>query len=258
MNAIATQSTASALPILAGWVDEPGVQAGDWAVIDNQGLWSLVKEEGSIGGTNHFAGYLFGLNNSHVAVGYRTTQSSYPNTIAYEVTPPEQFTDVPFPNSWDVRSSIAYGINNGGDMVGTMNIVATNVETSESWYALCETHCSGTGTPTYCFAMLNYGVNTSAYSINDATSGGGHRLIVGSYQNGTTGVIHGFLVSVSITGGTCVTGVLQAPIDETHSHNVTVVHGINNAGYIVGWYNDASLNLHGFVGVPDPSFKRRR
>lgn len=64
MNAIATQSEPTAMPILAGNVNEPGLQGGTFAVVDNQGLWGLVTDSGKK------RAEIYGINDSEITVGW--------------------------------------------------------------------------------------------------------------------------------------------------------------------------------------------
>lgn len=277
MNAINSQASASAYPVLAGIVYEPGDQGGNWAVVDDQGLWSLIKDPGkktSNGGG--IAAYLYGINDQDIVVGYHTTETST-SPVAYFVAPPELRTDIVFPSSFGtVQSSIAYGINDSGGMVGTATVpnTAHTGTVTESWYALClsSSSCptSGSGSgfspSSYCFAVLSHGTNTyttTAYAISDVyTVGVGIQtyLVAGSFT-GSGGVTHGFVVPISITGsGTsakCTVGTFET-VNEKNADNLTVVRGVNNQGYIAGYYNSGSGALHGFIGTPTSSARRHR
>jgi len=70
MNAINSLST-SGVPVLVGVVSSPGDQNGNWAVVFNQGLWSLTNNPGTFKGTVG-DGYLYGINNQDIAVGFHT------------------------------------------------------------------------------------------------------------------------------------------------------------------------------------------
>ena len=183
MNAIEPQSSASASPILVGLVSDPGDSgAGDiYPVLYNQGLWSLEPENGSDGGHGgKDSGYLFGINDNQIAVGYYTKNGN-PTTTAYEVSPPSpsppansQFADVPFPtmSPFPPSTSWAYGINDNGDMVGTA--IMANSSLPVAWYALCHTTCSPSSpSSSYCWSTLDLGPNTTAYAINNSEASGG-------------------------------------------------------------------------------------
>lgn len=260
MRGITTPASGSN-PVLAGSVCEPGQEGGNWAVLNNQGLWSLVKPDGSPDGTCVY-GFLFGINDSNVAVGYhqrtgvpKNCKVAYSPT-AFEVVPPQTFTDVPFPSSGYATPSIAYGINDSGDMVGTATINGA----SQGWYAVCQpasAPCWNSSSPTaYCFNKLNVpnSTNTTPYAISNAVDDNATKLIVGSYQT-SAGHTHGFLVPIT-DSATCPYGTFQAPIDEDPSDSLTVISGINNNNYIVGWYVGSAGKTKGFVGTPTGSTKQ--
>ena len=278
MNAIAPQASPSALPVLVGSVSQPGDDNGDFPAINNQGLWSYVPEDGCGGSRSTksgdmCAGYLFGVNDNQVAVGYHTNGTAKtPTTTAYEVSAGrEQFMKVPFPSNWTVTDSIAYGINDNGDMVGTATIETPTAPTavSEGWYALCTASSAcGTGSKftSYCWQTLKVGTKTTTPYGIDYPATTTTRQVVGSYAN-ITGPTTGFLTNVSppTKPGSgvvpCVTGSTQASIT-VHSSTITstgtVVRGINNVLDIVGSYTN-STGTHGFVGtLKTGSAKRRR
>jgi hypothetical protein len=277
MNAIATQ--ASGLPILAGWVSEPAdsVSGDVFAALYNQGLWSLPDEAGAgcSGGGKHgaCASYLFGINDNdaylgyHVAVGYDLSPTSGTTKTAYEAAPPGWLKNPVYPvpfgpgstNGLNATNSTAFGINDNGDMVGTAVVPCKTSPSGclEGWYALCvggsTSPCKpDAGTGKYCWETLNYGTNTTPYAINDK------RLAVGSYQDSTG--THGFLVSLptTVTPTSCAVVPVQKSIDMPNDHGLTVVHGINNANDIVGWYSSSKTIMSGFVGMYLGSAERRR
>jgi hypothetical protein len=261
MNAIET--TASKLPILAGWVSDPGDQGGTFPVVYNQGLWALENNGSCCGtGMNGVTAELFGINDSNIAVGFTAPSSNSSVPEANYFSTGGDPIAVPFPSGWKVTASIAYGINDAGDMVGT----ATMQNGPTSWYALCISNCptagSSSASGSYCWMTLNNGQYTSAataYAISGITSLSGgttFRLIVGSYTDGKA--THGFLVPVGLTSsGACETGTFQT-VDVPNSDKQTVVRGVNNAGYIVGYYTDNHGRVDGFVGIPSYPAKRRR
>lgn len=261
MNAIETQASGSDkdLPVLAGWADDPGQEGFIWPVVDNQGLWALESNGTDNVGTNFSIGELFGINSANIAVGYTAPESSgmYGLTTARYFLTGGGPQNVPLNNNLGQTSqSIAYGINDSGDMVGTATLTASG---PVSWYALCVQNCptvgyAGSGKPSWCWKMLDNGkftATTTAYGISGSVITGGTttKMIVGSYVDGSE--THGFLVPVTLTSaGTCETGTFQEPIDAQSSNGVTVVLGINNLGYIVGYYKDQSSKRVGFVGIP--------
>jgi hypothetical protein len=279
MNAIQPSPGSSAFPTLAGFVSKPGDSGpGDvYAVVDNQGLWNLSQVQGAglggQGGDN--AGYLYGINDSHVAAGYfvsKTSSSATTPPEAYQVVPGIGPTNVPFPASWKATDSVAYGINDNGDMVGTATATINNSTRPQSvaWYALCYTTCNaGNSTAaSYCWQTLgssDFGQKTSAYvayGINSIPLVS-TREVVGSYED-SKGHTHGFLASVTpaTSGLPCVTDATQYPIDALPNSGttptLTVVRGINNAGDIVGWYTTGNGVILGFVGEPNTGATKPR
>jgi len=281
MNGIATQANASQLPVLAGWVNQPGDQGGTWPVIDNQGLWALEDNgKGGATGDNGQTAELFGINDANIAVGCVTTSpatsaitacsasDANANYFTVDGTP----VAIQLQLTKSVSSSAAYGIDDDGDMVGTAALSNGNA----SWYALCIKNCptagySGSSTPSYCYATLNNGAYTStttAYGISTspAISGGAYlKLVVGYYTEGTgtAKVTHGFLTEVELNPSTQGCEQIGTPqtIDAPNSDKLTVVRGVNNDGYIVGYYINKKSTQHqqvGFVAVPATTAKPRR
>jgi hypothetical protein len=256
-------------------VYEPGDQSGSWAAVYNQGLWSLIQNPGSIGGTKDYESYLYGINNQDVVVGYHTKHTPYP-TFAYLVAPPELWQDIVFPPSiGTVRSSIAYGINDDGDMVGTACVGSSSKDcVNESWYAVCVySSCPQTSSSkksfdsSYCWGVLNNGTNTSAttaYAISDSfaitSRGTVTKLIAGSYTDSTNNVTYGFVVPLASGTGTKKCPVTVESFEQVHATSaatLTVVRGVNADGDIAGYYV-SNNKQHGFVGTPVSLAKRRR
>jgi hypothetical protein len=267
LNAITTQPIATGPPVLAGEVADPGGQGGNWSVVYNQGLWSLVKNPDTLGGSDDVAFY--GINNSDIAVGYYTNHG-FPK-IAYYVAPPEISQNIAFPPTTipNPTSSIAYGINDSGDMVGTAKLSTGTV----SWYALCKnsscptktgsTSGSGFNPNLYCWGVLknssSSSFSTTAYAINNGPDNGSTntREVAGSYTD-RYGVTHGFLVTVSRTQtSVCGGGTSFTNIDEPYANGVTVVRGVNDGDDVVGYYIDSSSKMHGFVATYTGAAKRR-
>jgi hypothetical protein len=249
MNSIAPESSGSS--ILGGWVSDPGNECGIWPVVDNQGLWTLDYN----GGGNNTTTELFGINDSGVAVGYTantaTCQGQQTNKTAVYTTAAGAPTPVPFAFTENPSGSVAYGINDDGDMVGHGSFGSV----SKGWYALCA-HANKTGTPNcptfntnngsqYCWKTLEdpSGTDTVAYAISglyEITAGNITKLVVGSYLNNTDGLRHGFVVPVTLTESTkgssadsCEAGLYQ-DVKEPNGAKGTVVLGVNDAGDIVG------------------------
>jgi hypothetical protein len=297
MNAIATQPEPQQTPVLAGWVNQPGDQGGTWPVVDYQGFWSLENNgTGAAAGKNGQTAELFGINDSGVAVGCvtnapapaltacSTSDTSYKPQANYfsQSGNPQAFQKALQEGlGTTVSRSAAYGIDDAGDMVG---VATLSTGTNESWYALCMKNCptssppytcmstSGTNTfcrtTSYCIKELTNGTYTPtmtayAISISKTVSGGYNtRLVAGSYTegSGTTKVTYGFLAQVKLNTSTSVCEQVGTPqmMIEVNNSTLTVVRGINNDGYIVGYYMNKKGKQDGFVGIPATSPKRRR
>jgi hypothetical protein len=278
MYGIATQAKASELPVLAGWVNQPGDQGGTWPVVDNQGLWSLEHNGTGAGtGKNGATAELFGINDSNIAVGCVTSSpvtSAMTGCSASDATA-SYFTVDGTPETIPLNlatgsasSSTAYGIDDGGDMVGVATVKSANV----SWYALCIKNCAtsgytGTGKSSYCYAALtngSYTSTTTAYGITASRLSGGTliRLVVGSYSegSGTSKVTHGFLAQVELNTANNMCEQIGTPqkIDEPNANTLTVVRGVNDEVYIVGYYINKNGKQLGFVGIPSDSARLRR
>lgn len=276
MNSIAPGS--SGPPILGGWVANPGTECGIWPVVDNQGLW--VLEYNNSGQTKTTAS-IFGINDSGIAVGSDATTTMCANpsapTAVYYTTAGVP-TPVPFDFTENPVNSVAYGINDDGDMVGHGSFGGV----SKGWYALCihknkagEFNCPTFNTTNgvqYCWKTLQFpnGSDTIAYGVSGLykiTGGNITKLIVGSYLYGTgsKSVRHGFVVPVTLTVSTktsssysCEAGTYQDIQASINGAKQTVVRGVNDAGDIVGYYTDGSGNTYGFVGITGTGANRRR
>jgi probable HAF family extracellular repeat protein len=125
------------------------------------------------------------------------------------------FTSIDVPNA---QETVCMGINDGGNVVGYY------VDDSGVYHGFLLKN----GT----FTTLTFpdAGSTLAYGINDFDQ------IVGSYGGGD-----GFEVS----GGHYISG----SIDDPNSDGLNYVWDITDAGEIVGSYNDASGDLHGFTDI---------
>jgi hypothetical protein len=288
MNAIAPESGGS-LPILAGFVNRPGDQCGGWPVVDDQGLWGL-EDRGkdttttvSSKNNNTEEGWISGVNDANITVGYSeavesctlTTTKNSDAAAVYWGDAGTSPSNVPFPTmttSWqNPTSSVANGIDDDGDMVGTVTIGGTTY----SWYAICTKYASGkaacattssasSGAPKssdYCWYKFNSGNNPVATGITSesgTTSAGGDstKLIVGYRIDGSGKATHGFLLPVTPLGTgtreTCLPGNFEDIQAQGATHGTWVL-GVNDLGYIVGYYKNGPVSSErtvGFVGIP--------
>jgi hypothetical protein len=180
--------------------------------------WNGVFESFNDPKTPHMKGavnQLLGINDAGVAVGFYNDAKG--NAHPYEVNQATGvFTSIRIPGT---VSATATGINNNGDVAGFGKDTAGN---TFSWLL------RGGQLTDYQFPG---GSNTQALGVND------HDEIVGTYVD-ASGVMHGF--------------TLKSPLGPT-SHwqtiddfapgavpGTTVVNGVNNAGDLVGFYNNTA------------------
>jgi hypothetical protein len=270
MHGITSPVSTTGSPVLAGSVWEPGQEGGNWAVYNDQGVWLLQRPDGSADAYPCHYGYLFGINSipasngGPVAVGMHTKYSNSSSTVCSADTadllfPPGNYMDVPFP--WTVASSVAYGINDSGDIVGTACVGSSSKScVQEGWYAICikTSACQGGKQTSYCFKMFTVSANQvlTPYAISNRRNSGTMALVVGSTAgagNLTQGFIDQITVSKNTTDG-CSSAPLQLVTSPDPASRLTVVSGINDQLDIVGWYNEGSTanlpHLLGFVGTP--------
>ncbi len=205
----------------------------DWNASKLKGTWEPLIEDPS----DHSCGVteLLGINGSKFVVGFYETKQA--GTC---VSRPFEEYLYPYPNGSPVfvnlsvpgsTSAIATGINNFGDVVGTM------------------TPSSGSGTEAWYYNDFNYDTfyinsnsnNTAALGINDDDG------IVGSYTASST--THGFLACGGPPSCNITTPNPQfTDIDEPNSDNFTVVNSLNTHWAITGQFEDNAGNFKGFVG----------
>jgi hypothetical protein len=168
---------------------------------------------------------LLGRNNNATAVGFYNDSKGHSHAYEYNVNT-KVFTAVTPPKA---VSAMATGINDEGDVVGTVTLKG-NV--SEGFLLK-----GGT----YTEFKINGSSGTMALGINDTDQ------IVGSYTD-ASGNSHGFVDSTRFGTVTTVDDPSAGAID-------TVVNGINNGGSLVGFYTDSDNNnvVDGFTAVTTPT-----
>ena len=203
-------------------IDNKGNTCGFWVTAGgtNHGFveWNGVFESFNDPKTPHMKGavnQLLGINDAGVAVGFYNDAKG--NAHPYEVNQATGvFTSIHIPGT---VSATATAINDNGDVAGFGKDTAGN---TFSWLL------RGGQLTDYQFPG---GSNTQALGVND------HDEIVGTYVD-ASGVMHGF--------------TLKSPLGPT-SHwqtiddfapgavpGTTVVNGVNNAGDLVGFYNNTA------------------
>jgi hypothetical protein len=180
--------------------------------------------------TPHITGrvnQLLGVNNAGIAVGFYADANN--NDHPYVVN---QATDK-FRN-FEIEggvSELATGINNNNDVVG----FATPADKDSFSFLINDSGAK----PQITTLQFPGGSDTEALGIND------NNEIVGTYVDGS-GVMHGF----TLTNPDGPQSVWQT-IDEPNAlPGTTVVNGLNNAGDLVGFYEDTNTNTDGFLATP--------
>jgi probable HAF family extracellular repeat protein len=128
-------------------------------------------------------------------------------------------------------STVARGINDAGDIVGTFS----DATGSHGFLLTGGVFTTIDAVPPFAPPPPQLGAGTDAFGINDAGQ------IVGSFNDATG--FHGFL----LTGGVFTT--IDAP-GSTTPLPFTQIFGINDAGQIVGRFSDATFVDHGFLATP--------
>jgi|HubBroStandDraft_6_1064221.scaffolds.fasta_scaffold70404_2 hypothetical protein len=179
---------------------------------------------------------LLGINNAKVAVGFyespTTANTSGCKTQAFEEY---LFNGRPVFVNFNVpmaSSSIATGIDNGGNVVGTAIVNGSNGSVLEGWY----------------YHDFNY---TTFYVDNSSTQPTGINWaggIVGNYTN--SGVTHGFLITTDKKHQITPTPEPPYATIDNGSYG-TFVNSIEPSYWIIsGWYqSDSSGGIQGFVGT---------
>jgi len=223
---------------------------GSWAVVDNGGLWSAIKQVGDEAScsTTPFA-ELLAFDGNQTSVGFRTNKSCV--YIPYEVKNGDKTNSSRFSGFTWTANTEATGIDSSDDIAGT-TLGNSPGGTSAGWFFPNGTssqppllRCCGTTAENYATSFT--GIAT--VGATDVIS------IVGSYTTG--GKTHGLIYNPAETGSAAWTTV-----DEPNAHNdaYTVIDGINANGDICGFYKDSSGNIDGFVGfaVATAGSHRRR
>lgn len=165
---------------------------------------------------------LLGINDASLAVGYYTDDQKNDHAFELNATT-NKFHSISPPGGISVEAT---GLNGKGDIVGFMT---TSSGAIKSWLLK--------GGQFTVFTFPN-STTTKALGINWQDH------IVGSYQN-ATGPTHGFLMTDPLANRT------WQRVDETNAHGKTVVTGIQNYDYLVGYYRaNAKGSISGFLATP--------
>jgi probable HAF family extracellular repeat protein len=150
---------------------------------------------------------------------------------------PGRFTTFNVPGDDPVLGTVAFGINDFGEVVGNY-VAAGDVKPNGS-----ATHRHGFLRSSDGTSFTTFDVPNAIITIGEGINNNG--TIVGVYTL-TDGKLHGFVLN---------NGVFTNPVDVPDSNGKaqqTEINSINLNGEIVGFYNDFKGVAHGFRGVPTP------
>ncbi|HET6275344.1 MAG TPA: hypothetical protein VFE16_05315 [Candidatus Cybelea sp.] len=238
-NSQSTYMTSIAIPahsttaIQAGYVITPADLQGNWGVINNKGLWSLVRR--NRGERTCHMMELFGIDAKYDAVGFYWNDDSPSGTCGKytqyptEVVPGEGFHD--YPHVLGAYPS-ATGINRAGLLVGSTDVSGNGA--SKGW----------TRGQADSYKYWNYDNKSRLSTLMNGMNDAG--VIVGTYKD-LTGDWHGFIVSNLFS--TTKQPVWQSIDEPDGDQESTVISGIDGSGDICGWYTGTDGLIHGFVGI---------
>jgi len=162
--------------------------------------------------------YLYGTSDPLIQVGYYIKGANCLHAQAFEeYLPPHGSTpvvvDFHLPSNWNSTDSMAYGINNKGDVVGEYR-----TGTSEIGWEYHE----------FCYYKIQYDTSSGVSLQTQARGINWADIVVGSYedQRTTKQIPNGFVES----GGTPYT------VNDGTNEAGTVVNNINNDDVIVGYH----------------------
>ncbi len=224
----------------------------------NGGVYTTVDYPGA---NNTF---LTGINDSGNVVGYTDESGVYAGFV-YNIRP-QLFTDINYPGAYD---TLPYSLNNSGMIAGTFNfygapgqgftlVASTSTYSEVMWPGSTSTNvwgisssgalvgtAYGKNSNYISFALVNGKYlrvtipNTPAaavYGINRADT-----AFVGSYPTGGAFLYQGTVLQD-----------LQFP-----GANETVATGVNSAGEVVGYFQNADSIRHGFTWTPPVDTKTK-
>jgi hypothetical protein len=160
------------------------------------------------------------INDFGNTAGFYNDAAGHSHPYEYNVNT-KKFVALTPPNA---ASAIATGINDEGDVVGTLT-TAKNVMEGFLLKGV-----------TYTDFEINGSTQTMALGVNDLLQ------IVGSYVD-SANTTNGFVENND--------GVVTT-VDDPNGTGGTTVNGINNGGSLVGFYGDSATNTDGFLAVPTP------
>jgi hypothetical protein len=172
---------------------------------------------------------LDGVNNHDVAVGYYQTSSGRDRGYTFTIKTGKfaLVTKPGAPTGGKAPNLQAYGINNAGAVVGDYT---TSTGALEGFIKLA-------GGAFHTIAVSG-ATETVALGVND------NDTVVGGYLDDVAGVLtfHGFIWRIG--------GSLTLAVDDPNADTASILSGVNNEGDVVGFYDDSSDHLHGFLAYP--------
>jgi hypothetical protein len=162
---------------------------------------------------------LLGVNDSNIAVGFYTDSQGQDQGYEYNITS-NTFSRILVPGA---TSTVVAGINNLGNVAG----FSVGVSGATTGF------------------LLRPGGQLTTLAVPGATTTealgiSGRSEVVGFYQN-AAGAQHGF--TWTLAGG-------FQTVDDPHGVGTTVINGVNNDGYLVGFYVGRVGNTDGFLARP--------
>lgn len=225
--------------VQAGYAIAPGDLLGTWGVVNNKGLWTLIRRHRGEGKCHMME--LFGLNANDYAVGFYWHDDTSPPQDCSKHT--QYVTEVRPGGAYHDFSKVvganpaAYGVNKSGWLAGSTD---NSGGPSQGWTKMFCKGCNKGTEVKYWNYNNNSNLSTLLFGLNDAG------VAVGTYQDGS-GNWHGLVASNLLS-------VSQEPvwqsIDEPDGNQTnTVISAIDNLGDICGWYTGTDGQTHGFVGI---------
>lgn len=191
--------------------------------IQSHGVWTSYKDPELRKGTSNIT-ELLGISDADLAVGFYQDQNQVNHAFELDAGTGKFHNLLPPGLN---GSAEATGINGKGDIVGYF----TNASGNQVGFLLKGSN--------YTIFSVPGAKATQALSVQWQDQ------ISGSYQD-TSGNTHGFVLTNPLTSQQWTT------VDEPDATGPTVVTGINNHHYIVGWYVDA-YGTDGFLATPSGS-----
>lgn len=211
--------------------------AGFWANNASMTNYGFTKVGGTFTNVTGPGGatvtQVLGLNDHGQAVGFytnSTTTSGFLYTLSSNT-----LTTIATPSAWNATAVTAAGINNAGTIVGFYTSASGTAGFIDK---------GGTFTsPTDPFGMnpMFFGINNLGDIVGDDTA--------------ADGATEGFVYDMNTNTWTLVTDPNASQTADGFGISGTTLNGINDQGFVVGFYADASGNVDGLLvnTAPEPA-----